>query len=169
MFSVKIKFSLYFNNTLVATVIFQRIVKNIEFFKHNNELSKLNHLYQLDKVDYYYLFMPYNDTYDLTLEEALIIHSDDEITEITMHPDDDVGDDDVGDDDVGDDDVGDDDVGNVVDDIISSILYSICIINTDHANCNVNIMRCGCGCDELHKGFDGFCNPYPNGCIKFSL
>jgi hypothetical protein len=51
-------------------------------------------------------------------------------------------------------------------DLISKILLyldeiKISTIDIDHIKC-MNEKVCGCGCDKLHNGCSGYCNPYPD-------
>ena len=56
-----------------------------------------------------------------------------------------------------------DDIGDIVSDFLNEIVVES--IDDDHMRCQGSRI-CGCGCDELHDGDAGFCEPYPMGCKR---
>lgn len=146
-----ITFTILVNNTIKVT--FRQCIKKVTFFQDDSSRSQLNDLLLANHSDYYYTYQPDDTEFiegptfanindDDDDEKLTIIYGDDSDSESDTVPD------------------VDHDILQFIQEKIDEILQNIDIIDIKHANCDSTVKQCGCGCDKLHDGYAGYCNPW---------
>lgn len=120
-------------------------------FSTSKQLSTLNHHVQSGHSSYYYIRSLDTCEYSYTIISAKFLTGDFDGDELEYSSD------------VEDDTEDDTDI----DEHVERILSNVEMVDLNHVKCDPDVKRCGCGCDRLHDGYDGFCRVYPDGCVKF--
>jgi len=134
-----------------GTIQFSQPVRECRNLYSSGKLSKLNEHIQAG-LEHYYFYQEnyYSNRIVFKVEKVFFSRNEEYETRIDK------------------DDADDADDTDQKEDYISHILSCINVIDTRHANCKPDIKYCGCGCNKLHDGFDGYCRPYPSNAIPFS-
>ena len=115
------------------------------------DANQLNNLIQKGLAEYYYVQPIYSDNYLYEILSASFYRDIDDIGNNISYNDN-----------------SDDNVDVDVDiKHFENIFDAIRLVDQKHINCKPNIKYCGCGCDSLHDGYDGYCTPYSVGSVKF--